>query len=349
MTECSSRTAVSQATRFKGTKQLVTVNDKRGRASLRESKSIQTTIRGGAAIPTCNPSNHAREHLRQMGFDASRVGNVDLLQDRHGNRLFRIQMGSSPYILKVFGDPAFAREVRCYALLQKLGVPTMRLCGETENSLLLEDLSNSDHLRLASEEDIARAEVGEAVAVWFRSLHQAGSNLLADGRPLPSFLWREIDQVTPETILELGRQAQSSNWDRWVHLANSIERIKDEAQSCDETLTYNDFHWTNLALTRNAAPIRAVLFDYHLLGVGLRYSDWRNVAGSLRSRARDAFIGAFGEVDEKERVLDRLLAPLHALVVALQRPKFPSWGRDSLELVETGQIHTRTEQVLDLM
>ena len=310
---------------------------------------IQTKIRGGALIPTSDPSNRAREYLRQMGFDASLVGDLNLLQERHGNRLFRIQIGSSSHILKVFGDPTSAREVQCYALLRKLGVPTIPVCGETENALLLEDLSDSDDLGLASDEDVERADVGEAVAGWYRSLHQAGARILAKGRPLPSFLRREIDEVTPGAILDVGRQVRSSNWDRWVHLANSIERIKDEARSCDETLAYNDFHWTNLALTRNADPIRVVVFDYHLLGIGLRYSDWRNVAGSLRSRARDAFIGTYGEVDEKERVLDRLLAPLHALVVALQRPEFPSWGRDSLELVETGQIHTRTEQVLDLM
>lgn len=284
-----------------------------------------------------------------MGFDASRVGNVDLLQERNGNRLFRIQMGGSSYVLKVFGDPDSAREIQCYTLLQELVVPTIPLYGETENALLLKDLLNCDSLRLATEEDVERAEVGEAVAAWYRSLHQAGARILAKGRPLPSFLRREIDEVTPEAILDVGRQVRSSNWERWVHLANSIDGIKDEAISCDETLMYNDFHWTNLALTRNMAPTGAVVFDYHLLGIGLRYSDWRNVTGSLRSLARDAFIGTYGEVDEKERVLDRLLAPLHALVVALQRPKFPSWGRDSLELVETGQIHTRTEQVLDLM
>ena len=148
------------------------------------------------------------------------------------------------------------------------------------------------------------------------------SKLLAEGRPLPSFFIRR-DEVTPETILELGRRVQSSNWNRWVHLANSIEAIKDEARSCDETLTYNDFHWTNLALTRNAAPIRAVVFDYHLLGIGLRYSDWRNVTGS---QIRASFITAFGAVDEKERVLDSLLAPLYALVVAFRRTNFPSSG-----------------------
>ena len=310
---------------------------------------IQTKIRGGALIPTSDPSNRAREYLRQMGFDASLVGDVNLLQERHGNRLFRIQIGSSSHILKVFGDPTSAREVQCYALLRKLGVPTIPVCGETENALLLEDLSDSDDLGLASDEDVERADVGEAVAGWYCSLHQAGSKLLAEGRPLPSFLHREIDEVTPETILELGRRVQSSNWNRWVHLANSIQAIKDEARSCDETLTYNDFHWTNLALTRNAAPIRAVVFDYHLLGIGLRYSDWRNVTGSLRSRARDAFITAFGAVDEKERVLDSLLAPLYALVTAFRRRNFPSWGRESLELAETGQIHARAEQALALM
>ena len=62
-------------------------------------------------------------------------------------------------------------------------------------------------------------------------------------------------------------------------LADNIDRIRNAAITSAETLTYNDFHWTNLALSRNVEPIRAVVFDYHLLGLGLRYSDCQKRIG----------------------------------------------------------------------
>lgn len=56
-----------------------------------------------------------------------------------------------------------------------------------------------------------------------------------------------------------------------------------------------------LAFSRELEPsVRAVVYDYHLLGIGLAYSDCRNVAGSLGERVQSAFWEAYGSVDERE-------------------------------------------------
>ena len=117
----------------------------------------------------------ARAALENMGFDTARLDNVDPIRERHGNRLFRIILERSPYILKVFGDPEASREIRAYSLLEDLGVPILDVIAKTDDALLLEDLDVSDHLRLAIEDDIGIADVGVALAEWYRTLHNADS------------------------------------------------------------------------------------------------------------------------------------------------------------------------------
>ena len=95
--------------------------------------------------------------------------------------------------------------------------------------------------------------------------------------------------------------------------------------------------------------MRAVVFDYDLLGLGLRYSDCRNVTGALGDGAAAAFRAAYGETDPVEEILDHLLAPLYALVEAFKRPKFLSWAKQSLELATTGEIHTRLAHVMHIL
>ncbi len=286
--------------------------------------------------------------LAKMGFDTSHLEKVEPIQERHGNRLFRIALEGSSYILKVFGDPDASREVGAYALLKDLGVPTLRVIARTNDALLLEDLEVSKHLRPAGEDDIGKAEVGVALAAWYRALHDTDSRLWT-GQPGPSFLRREIDELTPASILEVASKVRGSDQSKWVTLADNIDRIKNAAMTSAETLTYNDFHWTNLALSRNEKPIRAVVFDYHLLGLGLRYSDCRNVTGSLGPDAADAFRSAYGETDPREKTLDDLMAPLYALVEAFRRPRFPSWAEASLELAETEEIHSRLDRVMEVL
>ncbi len=289
-----------------------------------------------------------RDILAKMGLCDSHPERVEPIRKKNGNHLYRIAFEGSTYVLKVFIDPDASREVRAYAMLRDLGVPTLRVISSTNDALLLEDLYASEHLRLACQEDIGNPEVGVALASWYHALHRADWKSWTRHHG-PSLVRREIDELTPDSILEVASRIRGPYQSRWVTLADNIDRIRNAAITSDETLTYNDFHWTNLALSRNAKPIRAVVFDYHLLGLGLRYSDCRNVTGSLGPVAADAFQSVYGETDPGEKVLDDLIAPLYALVEAFRRPRFPSWAEESLKLAESGEIHGRFERVKEVL
>ena len=294
-------------------------------------------------------ANIARSTLVKMGFDTAHMDSVEPIREREGKRLFRIVLDGSSYILKVFGHTEASREVRAYSLLEDLGVPTLRVIARTNDALLLEDLDVSEHLRLATEEDVGKVEAGAALAVWYRALHNAGSAVRLGVDPRSSFLPREIDALTPASILEIAALVRGSDRKKWSILAGNIDRIRNAVMASAETLTYNDFHWTNLALSRDGKPPRAVVFDYHLLGLGMRHSDCRNVTGSRGPDAADAFRSAYGETNPGEKVLDELVAPLCALVEAFQRHRFPSWAKASLKLAETGEIHNRLDRVIEIM
>ena len=293
-------------------------------------------------------ADDVRDVLTKMGYETSHLGTVELIRERHGNRLFRIALGRSSYVLKVFANPETSSEIRAYDLLRNLGVPTLHTIAATDNALLLEDLKVSSDFRLASEDDIEKPEVGVALARWYRTLHGAGSRLRIR-QTETTFLRREIENLTPASILDLAAKIGSSDRSEWITLADSIDRIKNAAMASAETLTYNDFHWTNLALARAEKPIRTIVFDYHLLGLGLRYSDYRNALSSLGQNAAAAFRSEFGETDPREKVLDDLMAPLYALAVAFRRHKFPAWAEPHLELAKTGEIHCRFNHAKEML
>ena len=289
-----------------------------------------------------------RDALAKMELCDSYPERVGPIRKKNGNHLYRIALAGSTYVLKVFIEPDASREVGAYAMLRDLGVPTLRVISSTNDALLLEDLDVSEHLRLACQEDIGSPEVGVALAAWYQALH--GADWMSWTRQHePSLFRREIDELTPDSILEVASRIRSPYQSRWVALADNIGRIRNAAIASGETLTYNDFYWTNLALSRNVEPIRALVFDYHLLGLGLRYSDCRNVTGSLGPVAADTFQSVYGETDPREKVLDDLIAPLYALVEAFRRPRFPSWAEESLEIAMSGEIRGRFERVIEVL
>lgn len=265
--------------------------------------------------------------LTQFGLDPATTEAV-LLHRRHGHALYRLRGRGEAFVLKCFDDVAHADEVRAYTLLRWLRVPTLPLHGMTANALLLGDVEASAGWQLAVEADMGRAEVGIAVARWYRVLHERGRAVMGDPHGIPASLRREGDEVDAAAILHTARALGLDGHAVWLLAAAYVDTLKAALRILPETLIFNDFHWTNLALVRDTtvAP-RAVVFDYHLLGVGHVCADYRNVCSVLTSVARAAFCETYGEVDGRAAALDAPLATLYALHMAVRLPRLPRWAQ----------------------
>jgi hypothetical protein len=292
----------------------------------------------------------AQGELRALGLSPAAVRGVRLLRQEHGHAVYRLTRGHRSFILKWFADPEQAVEIWAYALFEQHGVPTLPVHGRTAGTLLLEDLAVSTMWRLATESDIERADTGAAVAGWYRALHAAGQAVLAGTPAAPGFLRRETDALDAATIMRIGERLGLAAEPIWQLAAEHIEALKQAMRALPETLTYNDFHWTNLALSRQEIPASsAIVFDYHLLGLGPFASDCRNVSRALGELARAAFRATYGSVDEREAALDAPVATLHALHVAVQRPEFPRWARGLVDEVTGGELKANLHRALALL
>ena len=276
--------------------------------------------------------------FQELGHDPTAIHRVETLSKRHGHALWRMILPEQSYILKwqPFADARI--EIESYLMLQSLGVPTLPVYGYTSQALLLEDLAQSESWRLALETDMAWPATGRAAARWYKLFHQAGEELLSQG-DYPSFLTRETDVLDLSSLLNAGHTLSLDTYPVWDLAVLQIDLLKAAVAKLSFTLNYNDFHWTNLALSRNEREqLDAIIFDYHLLGVGMRYSDCRNVTGSLSGAAVPAFWNTYGDIDPREQVLDQPLAHLYALTIASQMPKIPSWAEESRTRLVNGTL-----------
>ena len=287
-----------------------------------------------------------KQIIHDLGMDPAAIIHINTLSMEHGHAMWQITTADRSYILKWL--PQTNIEIESYLLLQEIGVPTLQLYGSNAQALLLEDLTNSEKWRLATQDDMSRADVGRGVAHWYRIFHNAGEALLLH-RKCPEFLARETDELHPDSIRITGQLINLPNNPIWDFAAEHIELLKMATSKLSVTLNYNDFYWTNLALQRHAGDQpEAIIFDYHLLGVGTRYSDCRNVTGSLSGNAVDSFWDTYGDADPREEILDRPLADLHSLVVAARMAKFPKWAEPSREHVTNGDLKRDLMRAVEL-
>lgn len=287
--------------------------------------------------------------LKALKLDESKIIQAKLMHQRHGNYLYRLSYQGKSFILKIFHDTP-ATEILCYTLLEEFGVPTIKIHERSENAILLEDLDCSIKWRLANEQDINSPSAGSAVAKWYLELHAAGQRIISKFGHLPDFLQRESDILNAETVWEIGQRFNVGHLPVWKIATDRVEELKMAMYSLPETLNYNDFYWTNLTVSRHPQiPLQAMMFDYHLMGIGPRYSDCRNVTSSLGKKAQDAFWESYGSFDEGEKILDDPLSLLASLAMVSEQATYPKWVYEMITEIEIGEFENNLLKAIEVL
>ena len=257
--------------------------------------------------------------------------NYSILDRREETILARLTWKNTPCVLKCYRTDGARREILNYSLLAALGVPTPHLACRTDSAILMEDLSRHPIYRLGIEADMASTIVAEKIAAWYRLLHQRSHNNQAMQKYA---LYEEASHFTLQNIDYLARHTNTAHLPIWKTLSRHFDEIISIYHHLPKTLNYNDFYYTNLTVAKNDS--RAMMFDYHLLGIGYTVADVRNVCSSLSPKAKEAFLAAYGPIDPLEQALDAVLSPIITLHLACQKSKFPSWAKESLAFLENG-------------
>jgi len=278
----------------------------------------------------------AESELHQMKIHCD---SISLINDKDGVSVWRVISGDDSYVMKCFDKPEYRREIANYQTLISLSVPTLKMFAYTDCSILLEDIEQSI-FRLGNADDLNNPSIAELIAKWYILLHENGRDYANS-----HLLYDECDALTVMNMVEVKEKTGTSDINVWQVLEDNFDAIKSTAMRLPRTLTYNDFFYTNLAVSRDGSS--AIVFDYNLLGKGYVYSDIRNVCSSLGDESAAAFLSAYGGYDKTEIIIDDVVSPLLSLHVACQLEVFPDWASDSLEMVRDGRLKVAVEKLLD--
>ena len=263
-----------------------------------------------------------KQELKKMNIP---YNTIDLIQNKDGVIVARVQSDAKSYIIKYFQNEDFKREIKNYQLLYDLSVPTVKVFGFTDSAILMEDISQSDTFRLAKKEDLDDVAIASKIAEWYKLLHTRSKDF-SEGNITE--LYDETDFITRNNIEFIKEKTGTQNLNVWKLINDNFDIVVSKIRSLPRVLTYNDFYYTNLIIAKDKSS--AFMFDYNLLGKGYVYSDIRNVCYSLGENAKNAFIEAYGEFDKSQIVVDDVASVMITLYHACQRKAFPTWANSIL-------------------
>lgn len=290
-----------------------------------------------------NLSEDIYKELATFGLINKDNINFKEIRNKEGIYLYRVKYNNDSFVLKYFLNDEYKREIKNYSLLNELGVPTIKILGSTDRSILLEDLERSINYRLGIKSDLSDIEVAQTLAKWYVKLHSVGSRYVSKESLV---FYREIDNITKDNIEFIKNKSNTGDNKVWDLIINNWNLFLEKITSLEETLTYNDFYWTNLAVSDDKKE--SIMFDYNLLGVGFRYNDIRNVCSSLSEEAQKAFMDEYGEFNEREKIVDDGISDLFNLICAYKKTIFPNWAESSLDAIHNGKLEQNIKKILEL-
>ncbi len=256
------------------------------------------------------------------------------IRGKAGISLYRVSAGGKHFVIKVFESDEDTREIENYLLLKKLGVRSLPLIAYTDNAILLPDIDASSDYRLGVESDLDNPTVARAIAKWYKELHSKSAEYIAD---LSMDIYCETDLLTKETLYFIAEKTGTADNALWKAIEENYDEIHNKINALPKTLTYNDFYYDNLIVSKDETS--AFMFDYNLLGKGYAYGDIRNVVSSLSPNAANAFCEEYGTSDMEEQIkADAFISPLVTLYFACKKKKFPSYAEEYLEKLRGGEV-----------
>ncbi len=271
-------------------------------------------------------SDFFQKELDRYGLKDERVS---LIREKDGVSVARVWMNRKTAILKCFENADFRREIENYDILRNLEIPTIKVFGKSDRSILLEDLTASDEYRLGEEEDLHDPEVIKAIAGWYKILHQNGCKYVQEHG---NGMYEEWDLFTLKNIKTVSERFGLRENDAVKDLLASYPLLRAKLDCVPRTLTYNDFYYTNLAVRKDKS--QALMFDFNLLGKGSYISDINNVTYWFNEKENELFYSVYGEADEELVLLDRICSPIISLYSAMKRDIFPDWAAEEMNALE---------------
>lgn len=282
---------------------------------------------------------NAKAELKKLGIKAD---SLEEIREKDGIALLRIKTGRKSFVFKYIENEKFQRETEIYEILSSLEVETIKVFAMTEKSILMEDIAESEKFRLGTKEDMSDPEVAKALAKWYRNLHFTGYGYVEEyGKDLYS----ENALITKENLAFVKTKTGTKNLPVWKIIEENFAKIKSAIESERKTFNYNDFYYANLVVAKDKS--KAFMFDYNLFGKGPAYSDINNVCWSLSEEAKTVFLNEYGEIDEREKIIEEAAMVLVSLFFACKREEFPDWGAELLEELK-GDYIKKIEALLAL-
>lgn len=186
---------------------------------------------------------------------------IDLIQNKDGVIVARVQSDAKPYIIKYFQNEDFKREIKNYQILDTLNIPTIKVFDFTDSAILMEDISQSDTFRLATKEDLDDVVLASKIAEWYKLLHTNSEIFVKENI---AELYDETDFITRENIEFIKSKTGTQNLNVWKLINDNFDIVVSKIRSLPRVLTYNDFYYTNLIIAKDKSS--AFMFDYNLLG-----------------------------------------------------------------------------------
>lgn len=100
---------------------------------------------------------------------------------------------------------------------------------------------------------MSNPKAARAIAKWYKMLHEKGQAYLSGSE---TSMYDESGMLTADNMEVAAEKTGTIENMLWQTVAENYGTIRSQTDALPRTLTYNDFYWTNLLVSKNGDVLR---------------------------------------------------------------------------------------------
>ena len=221
-----------------------------------------------------------------------------------------------------------------YKIIDRLKVKSVEYFVKGSRLLVYENLVDAGLCRCVKLKDLKDENDIRALARWCKDLHALDDVNCVD-------FYKDVNASNVLKLMKLFRLNDNKSL---VYIYNYFENIYLKFSRISKCLVCGFFNSDSVIFYKDNVVHG---FDYDGLVRGNRYDDIEKIVDSLDEEGKKIFLMEYGEIDEIEVLMSRVLGPIVVLIKAMNEKNFPYWAHKALEIVNKKEFYDEVKSLVE--
>jgi len=264
-----------------------------------------------------------RKELNNLNF--SKDGEIEIIKIKENSCLLRFENDECSYVVYYYEQGHVKEKIDKQFILEKYGIET-GIISYSDYIVVCKDYENHVGYRRAILSDVNNEKFVRSLAKWYKKLHSIKNENIVDFCDF--FTLKNIKLLVTKLNLKENRFIK--------YVMDNFDNIKGKVSKVDKCMIVGRFSFEDIIVSKDNNLV--FVSNLENLSNGFAFVDIDFVLEIIGKNHKDKFMEEYGNFNEDEIVINKVVGCVVNLYIASKSEIFPKWAKVYLNMINSEDL-----------